>query len=84
VFRGAKEVSAGWKRYYEGPQAPFSWAPDQVHVINSGTLALSTGPVRDPAGKRVGTFHSIWRRDAGGKWEIVFDNGCPPCDCGAR
>lgn len=84
VLRGAKEVAAGWKRFYEGPQAPFSWEPDQVQVLDSGALALSSGPVRDPSGKRVGTFNSIWRREPGGKWKIVIDHGCPPCDCVAR
>jgi len=83
VLRGAKEVAAGWKRFYEGPRAPFSWEPDQVHVLDSGALALSSGPVRDPSGKRVGTFNSIWRREPGGQWRIVIDHGCPPCDCAA-
>jgi ketosteroid isomerase-like protein len=84
VLRGAREVSAGWKRFYEGPKAPFSWEPDQVQVLDSGTLALSSGPVRDPSGKRVGTFSSIWRREPGGNWKIVIDHGCPPCDCTVR
>jgi ketosteroid isomerase-like protein len=84
VLRGAKEVAEGWKHFFEGPQAPFSWEPDQVQVLASGTLALSSGPVRDPSGKRIGTFNSIWRREAGGPWKIVIDHGCPPCDCGAR
>ncbi len=84
VLRGAKEVAAGWKRFYEGAQAPFSWTPERVEVLDSGTLALSSGPVRDPSGKRVGTFNSIWRREPDGKWKVVIDHGCPPCDCGAR
>jgi ketosteroid isomerase-like protein len=84
VLRGAKEVAAGWKRFYVGPQAPFSWEPEQVQVLQSGTLALSSGPVRDPTGKRVGTFNSIWRREPSGEWRIVIDRGCPSCDCTAR
>jgi ketosteroid isomerase-like protein len=83
VFRGKSEVAAGWKRFYEGPQAPFSWEPEQVQVVDSGTLAISSGPVRNGSGKRIGTFNSIWRREASGRWEIVIDNGCPPCDCSA-
>jgi ketosteroid isomerase-like protein len=84
VLRGAKEVAAGWKQFFEGAQAPFSWEPDQVQVLDSGTLALSSGPVRDPSGKRIGTFNSIWRREPDGKWKIVIDHGCPPCDCAGR
>jgi ketosteroid isomerase-like protein len=84
VLRGAAAIAAGWKPLYEGPQAPFSWEPDQIQVLDSGTLALSSGPVRDPSGKRIGTFNSIWRREPGGKWKVVIDHGCPPCDCAAR
>jgi ketosteroid isomerase-like protein len=82
--RGPREVSEKWKRFFEGPDAPFSWAPEFVEVLQSGTLALSSGPVRDPSGKRVGTFNSVWRRDANGEWKIIFDNGCPACNCDAK
>lgn len=81
TFRGRQAVADGWKRFYEGPQAQFSWEPERVEVLDSGTLALSSGPVRDPQGKRVGTFNSVWRREADGSWKIVLDNGCPSCDC---
>ena len=82
VLRGAREIAEGWKKFYEAPRAPFSWEPDQVQVLDSGGLALSSGPVRDASGKRVGTFNSIWRREPGGAWKVVIDHGCPPCNCG--
>src|SRR5262245_34125831 len=80
ALRGKQAVAAAWKRFYDGPQAPFSWEPDRVEVLDSGALALSSGPVRDPQGNRAGTFNSVWRRDAGGKWKIIFDKGCPRCE----
>lgn len=79
--RGKQQVAEGWKPFFEGAQAPFSWEPERVEVLDSGTLALSTGPVHDPQGQRVGTFSSIWRREADGRWRIIFDKGCPPCKC---
>lgn len=82
VLRGKGAVVEGWKPLYEGPKAPFSWAPEQVEVLDSGTLALSSGPVYDPDGKRSGTFNSVWRLEKDGKWRVVFDKGCPRCDCG--
>ncbi len=78
--RGPEAITARWKRFYDPKQqAPFSWAPEFVEVLDSGTLATSSGPVRDPSGKRVGTFNSVWRREANGQWKIVLDGGCPPC-----
>ena len=62
VLRGKQQVADAWKGYYEGKEAPFSWEPERVEVNDAGTLGISVGPVRDPAGKRVGTYNSIWRR----------------------
>lgn len=78
-LRGKGQVAAWWKRYYEGPEAPFSWEPERVEVLDSGGLALTTGPVRDPEGKVIATFTSIWRREGPGRWRIVFDKGDEVC-----
>ncbi len=79
VLRGSKQVADAWATYFVGPQAPFSWEPEHVEVLDSGTLALSSGPVRDPQGRLIATFNSIWRLDAPGKWHIVFDKGNETC-----
>jgi len=84
VLRGKEEVIAGWKAFFEGAAAPFSWSSASVEVLASGTLAHSSGPVLDKHGNQVGTFNSIWRRDADGSWKVVFDKGCDACRCGAR
>jgi ketosteroid isomerase-like protein len=78
-LRGKTAVAAQWKPFFDGQDPPFSWEPDQVQVLDSGDLALSTGPVRDPAGNIVGRFNSIWRLDSTGSWRIVFDKGSPVC-----
>lgn len=78
TLNGKAAVIAGWKAYFDGPAAPFSWEPDNVQVLADGTLALSTGPVRDPAGKPVARFNSVWRQEAPGVWRVVFDKGQPP------
>jgi ketosteroid isomerase-like protein len=78
-LRGRAAVAAHWKRFYEQPEAPFSWEPDQVEVLDNGTLAHSSGPVRDPKGTVVSRFNSVWRQDAPGVWRVVFDRGEPVC-----
>jgi ketosteroid isomerase-like protein len=77
VLRGRTAVMEGWKPFFEGPDAPFSWEPETVEVLDSGTLALSSGPVRDKSGRQVGTYNSIWRLEKDGQWKVVFDKGCP-------
>jgi ketosteroid isomerase-like protein len=74
---GKAAVATAWKGFFDGPDAPFSWEPDQVDVLADGTLAHSSGPVRDPAGKLVSRFNSVWRQEAPGVWRIVFDKGSP-------
>ncbi len=76
-LRGREAVGQGWEAFFNGPDAPFSWHPDLVEVLESGDLALSTGPVLDASGETVGRFNSIWRRASDGRWLVVFDKGCP-------
>ena len=78
VHRGRDAVLAAWKAFFDGPQVPFSWEPDQVEVLDSGQLALSTGPVRNPQGQVVARFNSIWMRQPDGRCLVVFDKGSPP------
>ena len=79
-LRGSQQVADAWEPYFRETEAPFSWEPETVVVLDSGTLALSSGPVRDPAGNIVATFNSIWRLDSQGQWKIVFDKGSKVCD----
>ena len=80
-LHGKDAVVNWWKRYYDQPEPRFSWTPEEVEVLASGTLALTHGPVHDAKGKLVGRFTSIWRLEAPGKWRIIFDKGSEVCDC---
>lgn len=78
VAHGRVEIANEWAPYFHGSTVPFSWRPDHVEVLASGTLALSTGPVVQQ-GRVIGRFDSIWRLDASHSWHIVFDKGEPVC-----
>ncbi len=80
LLKGKEQVTTAWKAYFEGEEAPFSREPERVVVLPSGTLAHSSGPVRLPDGKLSGYYNSIWRKNADGKWKVVFDKGQPACD----
>jgi len=75
--RGKQQILKEWQPYFKGAAAPFSWEPDQVEVLASGTLAMSTGPVRDGTGKIIARFNSVWRLEGPNTWRIVFDKGSP-------
>lgn len=76
---GRDAVAAAWLAFFQEPDAPFSWAPQTVVVLQSGTLAHSSGPVLNAAGAPIATFNSIWRREPSGEWKIVFDKGSAVC-----
>ncbi len=78
-LRGRTAVIDGWKGFYDGAAPPFSWKPEIVEVLESGELALSSGPVFSSDGRRIATFNSIWRRETDGRWRVIFDKGAPVC-----
>ena len=75
ALRGRDAVGAAWRGFFEAEDAPFSWSPDIVQVLESGQLALSSGPVLSATGESRGRFNSIWRKDPDGQWRVVFDKG---------
>ena len=75
-LHGKQAVIDFWARWYWAPAAPFKWEPDEVEVLASGSLALSSGPVRNLEGKQIGRFSSVWRLEAPGQWRVIFDKGC--------
>lgn len=77
--RGKSAIVAEWMPLFTAKQAPFSWEPDDVVVLDSGRLAMSSGPVRDPDGKIIARFNSVWRRDANQRWKVILDKGNDVC-----
>jgi ketosteroid isomerase-like protein len=74
-LRGIDAIARAWSAHFEGDEPPFSWHPDVVEVLDSGKLAITSGPVLSPSGEEVGRFNTVWRRDSDGTWRVVFDKG---------
>jgi ketosteroid isomerase-like protein len=81
TLSGKAEVIRVWSDFFKPEKPPFSWRPERVVVNGAGDLGLSTGPVRDPEGKHIGDFASVWQKQKDGSWKIVFDGpgSGPPC-----
>lgn len=75
AIRGRDAIAQAWAPFFENELAPFSWQPDVIEVLDSGTLAISSGPVTGPNGENFGRFNSVWRREANNQWRVVFDKG---------
>ncbi|HUF17546.1 MAG TPA: nuclear transport factor 2 family protein [Thermoanaerobaculia bacterium] len=73
TYSGKASIREGWARFFEGDRAPFSWRPERVLVNDEGTLALSTGPIHNPEGALIGYYSSVWQKQPGGEWKVVFD-----------
>jgi len=81
VFRPFATPAPAW--YHEHPDGPgkLIWGPQYLAVSAANDLGLSSGPWRYEAehdGKPVvahGHFFSLWRRDAQGRWQVMFDHG---------
>ena len=95
VFRSGRElligrsaVVEGWRESFNPGPAPFSWEPDRVTVADSGTTAISSGPVHGPDGRIIGRFTTIWRKegapDGGARWRVIVDQGVPLIECAAQ
>ncbi|MBC8647785.1 MAG: nuclear transport factor 2 family protein [Thermoanaerobaculia bacterium] len=84
TLTGKPQVVQGWSRFFQGASAPFSWRPERVVANGAGDLGLSLGPVFDPAGKQVGNYSSVWRKQKDGTWKVIFDGPgspvCPPAE----
>lgn len=78
-LRGRSAIVQHWERFFSGPVAPFSWAPEIVEVAAGGTLAYTEGPVTAASGGSASRFYTTWQRQAQGGWLVVFDNGYRVC-----
>jgi ketosteroid isomerase-like protein len=78
---GRAAVLQKWKAYFDAPKPPFSWGPDAIAPAADRHHAISTGLVHDSAGKLIGRYTTIWRKDADGHWRAIADQGvgvdCP-------
>ena len=77
--RGGGGMEAVLRR---GHRSVFLGKPERVEVLDSGTLAFSSGARSRSAGaadRHASIPSGAARRTAA--WKNVFDKGCPPCEC---
>ena len=82
IARGREEVAAAWSGALSPGGPTMRWRPAVVEVSSDGMLAISRGPYRstyvNEDGEMVeswGHFISTWRKNAAGRWQVLFDTG---------
>jgi ketosteroid isomerase-like protein len=85
--RGRDAILRAWAPIVRGDGIRLAWYPVRTTVV--GDIAWSTGPALSEETRdgttvaRLSTFQSLWRRDAQGTWQVVFDGGTPGRDADA-
>jgi ketosteroid isomerase-like protein len=91
VTHGPVAIAEAWGAFFADNGPFIKWRPQFVEVLEDESLALTRGPYRmiskDENGDETehwGTFNSVWRLQADGDWNVVFDAGSdsaePPAD----
>lgn len=62
------------QRFRQDPKVAVMWWPARVWTSCDGSMAVTTGPWVRRGGTSVGTFTTVWRREADGRWRWVYDN----------
>lgn len=78
---GKESIKAMLKGMLDDPAIKLTFAPQHVAVAKSGELAYSSGSyemtMTDPATKKPvndhGSYVTVYRKDAGGKWLAISD-----------
>ncbi|AXK72473.1 DUF4440 domain-containing protein [Lysobacter sp. TY2-98] len=80
--RGRDAIVKAWAPIVKGEGIRLEWYPVRTTAV--GDIAWSTGPAlfeetdKGVTHLRLSTFQSVWRRNAEGTWQVVFDGGTPP------
>ena len=91
-LRGRDRIVEAWAGIIAGKDLRLSWYPSRVTIGAAANVAWSSGPAlfewpdRPPAQRyAIGTYHSVWTRDADGRWRVLFDEGAgrAPADADA-
>lgn len=71
--RGLAAVRTMWVEAFAQPDFSLTWKADKVVVIESGTIAYSSGSWCMAGPNATGSYLAVWRRQADGQWKVLID-----------
>jgi len=81
VARGLEAIRTSDSALMNDPDYLLTWAPTDAGVFDDGDHGFTTGHGelvrRNPPGDTTwsGRYITIWRRGAGGQWQVILDTG---------
>ncbi len=80
LIKGKEALKESYEKRFPSGKVSLTWAPDFVEVSSSGDLGYTYGKylytATDSLGNstsKEGIFHTVWKRQADGKWKYVWD-----------
>jgi ketosteroid isomerase-like protein len=73
MFRaqGLQAFRESWTKMFAVAGFALSWETKRIVIIESGTIAYSSGTWKD--GNEGGPFLVVWRKQPDGKWKVLID-----------
>ncbi len=82
IIKGRAGLTAHWKHLLEDPALSVTWKPLEAVIDRSGDMGFTVGSYAvlrsSGAGSQQvasGKYITVWKRQAGGAWRVVFDSG---------
>lgn len=82
ALKGRDGVAKGWAPFFEAEGPRITWKPEKSEVLPAGDVGYTVGTwERQAKGKdgKTGVAHghymTVWRKQADGHWQAVFDTG---------
>jgi ketosteroid isomerase-like protein len=80
---GPQAIRERMQRAFSDPEHLLAWEPHASGLSPAGDMGFTIGcyqllrrkPATPPAREATGTYLTIWRRQADGSWQAVFDTG---------
>ncbi len=69
--QGLAAFRTQWQQMFTQPGFVLTWKLGRVVVLESGTMAYSSGTWKTRAGQ--GPYLAVWRKQPDGKWKVLVD-----------
>jgi ketosteroid isomerase-like protein len=80
-LRGREAIGKVWAAFFQPGGVVLTWKPTRGETFPAGNLGYTVGawerrtPGAGPPVTTHGSYLTVWRKDADGKWRAIYDTG---------